>query len=407
MDKSGLKVCMVSIYPPTQGGVGTYTKEILSAYTRFTKSNLYITLLADRPAGMNKTSQETLTPNIAIKRVWTRNITYPLQIMKTLIREHPHLTHVHHEYFLYGGLLSSAIFPFFIILLKAIRLKVIVQIHGVIQLKNIDHNYCKTCELPSNEVLIKISRLGIFITTSLICKSADAIIVHANCLKETLVYDYCVNSEKIFVIRYGFAKPMITPKEAFLVRNKNVHEILFYGFLTGYKGLEILLAAHAELVEEMSNVHLRVVGGNSPRSKINHLNNLKQMTQKLGITDYVTFAGFKEPQDMGEYFTNAEIFVLPYIYSMASSDALSKAFQYLLPTVASDLGVLREELGCGKRGLLCQAGNKESLKDTIKYLLMHEAKRQSITESIYEHSLEFSWDTAAEEIYRLWAHLNS
>lgn len=398
---------MVSIYPPTKGGVAAYTREILDSYGRLMRSNLHITLLADKPVKMSKVPQGFLAPNIEIKRVWSHSVAYIFQILKSLTGKDYDLVHIHHEYFLYGGLFSSAIFALLILLLKAVKLKVIVQIHGIIQLKDIKRDFCRICDLSANQSIVGTMRIGIFIQTFLICKLANVCIVHAKCLKETLIRDYFAERKKIYVIRYGFARPMITPDEAFLKGKKNIHEILFYGFLTGYKGLEILLEAHARLVKEMSNVRLTIAGGNSPRSKVNYSTNLKQMTQKLGIAQRVTFTGFKEPQDMKKYFTNADIFVLPYVYSMASSDALSKAFQFLLPTVASDLGVFREELGYGKRGLLFQAGNEESLKDAIKFLLLHKGERQNAIKNIYEYSFDFSWDTTAKEVYRLWESLKT
>jgi len=50
-------------------------------------------------------------PLKSISLVWSKNILYPLQILKQALKDKPKIVHLQHEINMFGGLLTAAIFP--------------------------------------------------------------------------------------------------------------------------------------------------------------------------------------------------------------------------------------------------------------------------------------------------------
>ena len=49
--------------------------------------------------------------NIIVHRIYDRRPIYVLQVFRELCEIKPKVTHIQHEYFLYGGLITAVLFP--------------------------------------------------------------------------------------------------------------------------------------------------------------------------------------------------------------------------------------------------------------------------------------------------------
>lgn len=85
--------------------------------------------------------------------------------------------------------------------------------------------------------------------------------------------------------------------------------ILFVGKLDYYKGCDFLIKAFATVVQKISSAHLIIVG-KGPLEK-----GLKQLTEKLCMQNYITFAGFISDAELPLYYGVCDLFVLPSISS--------------------------------------------------------------------------------------------
>jgi glycosyltransferase involved in cell wall biosynthesis len=129
------------------------------------------------------------------------------------------------------------------------------------------------------------------------------------------------------------------------------------------KGLDYLLRAFAILKSKYANVALVIVGGGEEEE------NLKSLTDELGLKDKVAFVGFKA--DARKYLKAFDIFTL---------SSRTEAFPYApleagiasLPVVASWVGGIPEIITNNESGLLVDPENTEKLGESLNTQILKE-----------------------------------
>jgi glycosyltransferase involved in cell wall biosynthesis len=107
--------------------------------------------------------------------------------------------------------------------------------------------------------------------------------------------------------------------------------LLFFGLIRPYKGLEILIKSLGELRKEGILPYLLVVGEfwESVQSYLN-------LIDELGLIDQVRIIDrFIPNEEVGLYFSAADIYVAPYIDG-TQSGSIKVAMSYRLPILVSD-----------------------------------------------------------------------
>ena len=104
--------------------------------------------------------------------------------------------------------------------------------------------------------------------------------------------------------------------------------ILFVGKLRKYKGVVYLIRA----LQHVPAVRLRVIGNGE------ELNNLRQLTNKLGLDSRITFLTDVPNDRLPKEYKNADFFVLPSVDpSEAFGIVQAEAMSYGLPVINTDL----------------------------------------------------------------------
>ncbi|MEM1646206.1 MAG: glycosyltransferase [Ignisphaera sp.] len=340
MSKNRLRIAMVSPYPPPGmkhvygSGVASYTKNLVEAL-RDIDPKIEIHVVADRREGLPK---QYIDKGIVVHRVYTRSPLYILQVFRDLCRIKPSVTHIQHEYFLYGGLITAVLFPLLVVLSKLVSRKIIVTIHGVIPLKLLN-NY----EFRKENGIhgpVPILKLGLLLITKLIVLFSSKVIVHEPFLKEYLVKDYKEKPSKIVVIPHGVEDlkplPKDEAKKKLGLEGKTV--LLCFGYLTGYKGIKELLDAYREIAKKIPNTVLIIAGGPHPRLARekwyrNWIRGIVKKTLEIqqGIRNNgkILFTGYVSEDKVPLYFSAADVVVIPYKARIAASgpEALAIAFE--------------------------------------------------------------------------------
>ena len=136
-------------------------------------------------------------------------------------------------------------------------------------------------------------------------------------------------------------------------------ELLFFGFVRPYKGLDVLLAAMAELKNE--DVYLSIVGEFwQGYEKAANFVESNQLTDQVEIVErYVS------DKEAAAWFERADAVVLPYL-SATGSGVVPLAYFYNKPVIASRVGGIPDVVIDGATGLLVAAGSVEHLVAAIK-----------------------------------------
>jgi glycosyltransferase involved in cell wall biosynthesis len=138
--------------------------------------------------------------------------------------------------------------------------------------------------------------------------------------------------------------------------------LLFFGNILPYKGLDILLEALSELSTEKGfNFNLIIAGRcNDWDSTYEPLvrNNVK--IEKM--------IGFIDNRQIPDLFTKAQYLVLPY-KDATQSGPLKIAFHYNLPIIASDIPSFSEDIVDRVDGYLFKNGDYKSLEGTLREIM--------------------------------------
>jgi glycosyltransferase involved in cell wall biosynthesis len=190
-----------------------------------------------------------------------------------------------------------------------------------------------------------------FLLSSGVMHLADAFLVHS--------------TQQVMVLRQSFANKAVAwhaipaythyPLPLHTLPKRGRLELLFFGFIRPYKGLDVLLEAMA--IADDPEVFLTVVGESwENRHRDSSLINRPNIEHHL---HYVTDAA------VAEYFARADYVVLPYRAASGSAVA-SVALHYDKPIIASRVGGLTDVVTDGRTGRLVPPADAIALADVIR-----------------------------------------
>ncbi len=142
--------------------------------------------------------------------------------------------------------------------------------------------------------------------------------------------------------------------------------VLFFGFIAPYKGLQTLVRAFEQLRPANPTLTLEVAGADHPRFSEYGL----RLRRTLGAVPGLRWTGPVPEGGLRELFRRSTLLVLPYRASLGASSVLYRAAAWGRPVVASDLPALREAAtDAGLRVSWVPPGDVESLAETLASLL--------------------------------------
>lgn len=141
----------------------------------------------------------------------------------------------------------------------------------------------------------------------------------------------------------------------------------FIGSFYSYEGLPVLLRAFPRILSRATDVWLLLAGGGPDESRI------RGLASELGVSDRVLFLGRLPHEEIGRYYDLIDVLVYPRlktrINDMVTPLKPLEAMARGRLLVASDVGGHRELIRDGETGVLFQAGDPESLAETVLALL--------------------------------------
>ena len=188
----------------------------------------------------------------------------------------------------------------------------------------------------------------------------------------------------ILAIPHGLLEVACQPRTA-----STAPLVLFFGRITPYKGLEVLLQAYRLLQARRSQVRLLIAGEGS----------LAPYRRLLDGLSGVELINHWIPEDeLPSIFGRAALLVLPYT-SASQSGVLALAAACELPVVATRSGGLSRQICDGQTGLLVSPGSVEELAQAIDRLLADPSAARQMGAAL-RRSLEQeqSWAQAAARL---------
>jgi glycosyltransferase involved in cell wall biosynthesis len=171
--------------------------------------------------------------------------------------------------------------------------------------------------------------------------------------------------------------------------------VLFFGTLSRYKGIDVLLPAFAEVLVH-TNAQLVLAGFPSPDFDIREH---QELARRLGIEDAVTWVTeYVDSRDVAAWMELASVMVFPY-RDIYQSGALHVAQTFGVPTVATAIGAMTDVIEDSVSGLIVPPENVDELASAIVRLLTNDALAGRLgARAKADANGPFSWTTIANTI---------
>ena len=341
---------------------------------------------------------------VLVKEIWTRGDLFFWWSIFQYLRKNKQIkvVHLQHEFNMFGGLISIILIPWLLFLINTVlRRKVVATFHEIFSPKLINKNFMEANNLFLPTWLATIVFYFYFQLTILLF--IDKVIVHDDFFKNILKEEYHFKN-KVVTIAHGVEdlnwtmEKQEAKSKLGLENDKKV--LMFFGFLAGYKGVELLIEGYKKL-ENRGEYKLIIAGGkvkrvaNDPRYKA-WLEKIMDDCKTLEIDT----PGFVKNEDIETYFRASDLLILPYLTPQSMSGIMAMAVGFKQPFIASQsfeqrvddqwLFNLQPEALASKIEWFFQ--NQQNAVDMISYLKTMKQERlwvviASQTQQIYNQLL--------------------
>ena len=167
--------------------------------------------------------------------------------------------------------------------------------------------------------------------------------------------------------------------------------ILFVGSLTKRKGIQYLIQAMPMILKQNPHTMLFIIGTGPLKSE------LEQQTRLLNIQEHIRFLGEVDHENLPEYYSASDIFVLPSLHE-GLGIVLLEAMACQRPVIGTKTGGITDLIIHNKNGLLVNLRSEVEIANAVSYLLKNEDERLKMGlagRRIVER--EFTWQIVARK----------
>ncbi|TGM11969.1 glycosyltransferase [Leptospira selangorensis] len=216
--------------------------------------------------------------------------------------------------------------------------------------------------------------------------SADGYIVHSNEHKDFLKSNY--PEKPVLKIHIPSYEEFPEPKG--LLRKRGRLELLFFGFIRPYKGLDILMQALSKLDDP--EVYLTVAGETWEDKDF-----LYNLVKNLHLKNVELHLSYTKEEELAEFFGRADVAILPY-RSASGSAVAAVAYRYDCPIIATRVGGLVDIVLDGETGYLVEPESSTSIAEKLKNLSRKDLAHMK--GAIRNFKKELTWESVAEKIIK-------
>jgi len=242
------------------------------------------------------------------------------------------------------------------------------------------------------------------LTLRFLYKFVDHIFVHTDKMKSQLIEGFHVCDSKVTVIPFGINNVLpesgLTEMEAkSLLKVADHHKtLLFFGIISPYKGLDLLIAA-LSLLRHKGNDWRLIIAGSVKKGHHEYWADIENTIAQHDLNGTIMRAiEFIPDEKVEQYFKAADVAILPYRH-IFQSGVLLLAYNFGLPVIAANVGALRESIVEGETGFVCQPENPQDLARTISAYFesdLYKKLKVNRKKIINYANEQYSWRTVGE-----------
>ena len=166
--------------------------------------------------------------------------------------------------------------------------------------------------------------------------------------------------------------------------------ILFFGLIRTYKGLDILLEAFGMLPED----YQLIIAGEPYGSFDRYQEIIDRIPGKERISMNLKYI---KDLEVTNYFSAADVAVLPY-RSATQSGISSISYHFEVPMIVTDVGGLKETIGNRGTGLVASEGTPDTIRTEILRYFSDPRIKEECVRNIRLEKERLSWKTFARKL---------
>ena len=376
--EKGIKMLIVSSYPPRQCGLATFSNDIANAI----KNVFGATLPIEVCALQNTISTYDYGPEVNYILPTTEVDEYRNVAEKINTREDIALVCIQHEFGLFGGEYGNHILSFILALNKPI----VIVFHTV---------------LPHpDERRKKIVHA--------IIDLADKVITLTHRSKEILVKEYESDPLKLLVIPHGNHNILWEEKELLKKQYNYADRVVLstFGLISENKNIETILEALPNVIKAYPKIIYLIIGKTHPeiikQQGEEYRTKLTDLVHDLQLDNHVLFINeYLELKKLLQYLTLSDIYLFS---SKDPNQAVSGTFAYAMSSgcavISTPIPHAVEVLTDGNGILLKSFDKPQEFTDALLQLLENEEQRVQMARNAFSAAHASSWENIAIQ-YRL------
>jgi glycosyltransferase involved in cell wall biosynthesis len=204
----------------------------------------------------------------------------------------------------------------------------------------------------------------------------DMFIVPSEHARERYI-DWGIPAEKIEHHDYGRIPVASAPDPPDAGRRNRIG---FFGQITRYKGVDVLLEAMQILAGRDTPVALLLRGANLERTPLAFQERIHTLLAETAGN--VRFLGRYEQADLPHLLAAVDWVIVPSIWWETGPLVIHEALMHHRPVICSDIGAMLERITDGVNGLHFRTGDPHNLADTIEHALTTPGLWQALRDQI-------------------------
>lgn len=166
--------------------------------------------------------------------------------------------------------------------------------------------------------------------------------------------------------------------------------LLFFGLIRSYKGLDILLEAFRDLPEDYQLIIAGEPYGSFEKYQT-IIDSLPGKDRIKVIPDYI------KDSEVKKFFSAVDVTVLPY-RSATQSGISSISYHFEVPMIVTDVGGLKSTIGDRGTGLVAPKAEPAAIREEILRFFSDEGIRENCIASIRSEKMRLSWERFCSEL---------
>jgi glycosyltransferase involved in cell wall biosynthesis len=219
-------------------------------------------------------------------------------------------------------------------------------------------------------------------------KKSDLVIAHSNFIKNGI--EKYLKNKKIIVLHLGIYERICYVKEKFNLSGPI--NILFFGRIEEYKGLDILVKAFEILKIKNLDIFLTIAG----RGQISESLLSKIKLFNINLKNY-----WLSNEELCDLLNEADVLIAPYKQATQSGIVIT-ALTYGVPIIATDIGANSEFIEDGKDGFLVNPNDSNELANKIELIYNNRNLLKEFNKNLLVKSKFFEWSFITQKLIEVY-----